>query len=613
MRSPFDNTNIGYFLREADRFRQMRELAGVNNSTLNQILKDRQLFDSLSARDSLLSDNVALIVREKLESIHSSAGSSLFDAVKSANYSAVQMIETVRPRTEMAAQLEQISKGWNRELESIRDTMPGATIDMALQSHLSRITDLSISAQSVLANLPLDRIGEALPNSSAYRSILRDRFLDYSNAYRDLFQSLERSQTDILSLRPSLTELPAFGYYTGARLVRSISTGAPATETEEEISEEIVDATAEALEERLYQLDPKFARMLRGARQALESDNPDHARQFAISMSELMTQVLRHLAPDDQVRAWSVAAEYYDDGGSPTAEGRLEYLSQKTDRKKLTTCAKKSFAFDVELLELFKHGNNEIGVDYTPELLWNLTTKLETTLLWITEIVDSQDDQLANTQTLPGEASPAERTGLPQTERRVEIVHVLFMDVVGYSKLKTDQQLQIVERLTEVVSSTEEYRRAKAGGQVIPLATGDGLALGFFSSPEAAAKCALEVSRALQGYPEIELRMGIHSGPVYRFSDITGKENLSGGGINFAQRVMDCGDAGHILVSNAVADVLGELSAWANCFHDLGDAEVKHGIRVHLYNLYTDELGNSLVPAKLREAMKENQDTEEIE
>ena len=139
--------------------------------------------------------------------------------------------------------------------------------------------------------------------------------------------------------------------------------------------------------------------------------------------------------------------------------------------------------------------------------------------------------------------------------------------------------------------------------QLIRLPTGDGIALVFFGDPEAPARCALEISQALKECPEIQLRMGIHSGLVYRTSDINTNMNVAGGGINLAQRVMDCGDAGHILVSKRVADDLGQLARWSTQLHDIGEAEVKHGVRVHLFNLYTDELGNPEIPAKLKPAL----------
>jgi class 3 adenylate cyclase/tetratricopeptide (TPR) repeat protein len=194
-----------------------------------------------------------------------------------------------------------------------------------------------------------------------------------------------------------------------------------------------------------------------------------------------------------------------------------------------------------------------------------------------------------------------------RTERqpkKLEMAHVLFMDIVGYSKLPMDHQEAALHTLQAVVSANPECQRAQASQEIIKLPTGDGMALVFFNDAEAAARCAREVSRALKPHPEILLRMGLHSGPVYRVADINANQNVAGGGINIAQRVMDCGDAGHILASQSVADVLGHLSNWEDCLHDLGETEVKHGVRVHLYNLYTEEVGNAELPQKLHTARK---------
>ena len=181
---------------------------------------------------------------------------------------------------------------------------------------------------------------------------------------------------------------------------------------------------------------------------------------------------------------------------------------------------------------------------------------------------------------------------------------MLFMDIVGYSKLPMDRQEAVLRTLQAVVSATSEFLQAQANQQMIRLPTGDGMALVFFGDAEAAMRCALEVSRALKSHPEILLRMGLHSGPVYRVADINANQNVAGGGINIAQRVMDCGDAGHILASQSVADVLGQLSRWKEYLHDSGEAEVKHGVRIHLYNLYTDEVGNAELPQKLQTAQR---------
>src|SRR2546429_4005489 len=184
-------------------------------------------------------------------------------------------------------------------------------------------------------------------------------------------------------------------------------------------------------------------------------------------------------------------------------------------------------------------------------------------------------------------------------EIQLEIAHVLFTDIVGYSKLPINQQRALVERLNEIVQGTDEYQAAESAGRLITIPTGDGITLVFYDSPETPAECALEISRALKEHPKLQLRMGIHSGPVSGVIDATGKANVAGPGINMAQRVMDCGDAGHILLSKHVAEDLEEYPHWQPHLHELGECEVKHGVRVSVVNLYTRELGNPAVPEKL--------------
>jgi len=179
----------------------------------------------------------------------------------------------------------------------------------------------------------------------------------------------------------------------------------------------------------------------------------------------------------------------------------------------------------------------------------------------------------------------------------LEIAHVLFIDIVGYSKLPMDHQRAQVEALQQVTSSTAEFIRAKTQEQLISLPTGDGMALVFFGNAEAPVKCAIELAQKLLSNPELKLRMGLHTGPVYRIADINANRNVSGGGINIAQRVMDCGDAGHILVSAALASVLKQVSSWSGALHDLGEVQVKHGVRVHVFNLLQDGIGNADLPA----------------
>src|ERR1700719_1883934 len=190
----------------------------------------------------------------------------------------------------------------------------------------------------------------------------------------------------------------------------------------------------------------------------------------------------------------------------------------------------------------------------------------------------------------------------PESEdnSRLEIRHVLFIDIVGYSKLLNEEQKERLDQLTEIVLATTPVCEA-TDEQLVRLPTGDGMALVFHHSAEEPARCALEIAEALQKHPELPVRMGIHSGPVSEVTDVSGRTNLAGAGINMAQRVMDCGDAGHILLSQHVADDLVHSRQWASRLRDLGECEVKHGVRLHLVNLYAEPLGNIAVPQKFRQ------------
>ena len=193
----------------------------------------------------------------------------------------------------------------------------------------------------------------------------------------------------------------------------------------------------------------------------------------------------------------------------------------------------------------------------------------------------------------------------PESENnlRLEIGHVLFIDLVGYSKLLIEEQKERLRQLTGIVLATAQVREA-TNEQLIRLATGDGMALVFRNSAEEPALCALEITQALKTHPEIAVRMGIHSGPVSEVTDVSGRTNITGGGINMAQRVMDCGDAGHILLSKHVANDLQEHRQWSSCLHDLGECEVKHGMRMSIVNLHADQVGNPQLPKKFQALKK---------
>src|SRR5213083_1816885 len=189
----------------------------------------------------------------------------------------------------------------------------------------------------------------------------------------------------------------------------------------------------------------------------------------------------------------------------------------------------------------------------------------------------------------------------PTSDFKFEIGHVLFIDIVGYSKFLINEQCEQIQKLREIVRATEQFRLAEAEGKLLRLPTGDGGALVFRNNPEAPVLCAMEISKELKKHPELKVRMGVHSGPVNEITDLNEQANIAGAGINVAERVMDCGDAGHILLSQHVADDLEQYPRWRSHLHDLGECEVKHGVRVRTVNFYTDELGNPEVPEKFRQ------------
>jgi adenylate cyclase len=187
----------------------------------------------------------------------------------------------------------------------------------------------------------------------------------------------------------------------------------------------------------------------------------------------------------------------------------------------------------------------------------------------------------------------------PPSDVKFEIGHVLFIDIVGYSKLLITEQRDQLQTLKQIVRATEQFRIAEAEGKLLRLPTGDGGALVFRTNPEAPVLCALEISKQLKEYPELRVRMGVHSGPVNEISDLNEQANIAGAGINIAQRVMNCGDAGHILLSKRVADDLEQYPRWRSLLHDLGECEIKHGLRLHIFNLCDETFGNAALPANV--------------
>src|SRR5256714_2434151 len=189
--------------------------------------------------------------------------------------------------------------------------------------------------------------------------------------------------------------------------------------------------------------------------------------------------------------------------------------------------------------------------------------------------------------------------GAGEEATHLETAHVLFIDVVGYSKLLVNEQREVLQQLNEVVRNAPQFGKSSSAGKLIRIPSGDGMALVFFQSPEEPVHCAMEIARALKHHPHIRLRMGVHSGPVDQIKDVNDRLNVAGAGINFAQRVVDCADAGHILLSKRVADDLAQDRLWQPLLHELGEIEVKHGVKLGIVNLYNEGLGNPRAPQRL--------------
>src|SRR5213083_2849824 len=227
--------------------------------------------------------------------------------------------------------------------------------------------------------------------------------------------------------------------------------------------------------------------------------------------------------------------------------------------------------------------------DHFPSVL---SHELRTPITPVKSALESLETEAAQTE--------EDKSVEPKSDLEFEMAHLLLIDVAGYSKLLINEQIELLQELNQIVRSTDCFRSAEASGKLNRVPMGDGMALLFSRSPEEPVRCALEISGALRDYPHIQVRMGVHSGPVNRITDVNDKTNFAGSGINVAQRVLDCGDAGHILLSAHLAEDLAQYRHWQPYLHDLGGCEVKHGLRLHLFNLYKENLGNPQVPDKLK-------------
>lgn len=340
---------------------------------------------------------------------------------------------------------------------------------------------------------------------------------------------------------------------------------------------------------RLKILDFGLAKLVQGAsRDLAEGSSEDNALRGTLPY--MAPEQLKGKPVDGRTDIYAVGAVLYE-----MTTGQCPFL-ETNSAMLIDSILHKTPQPPCELNRLLSSGMQRIimnALAKAPEDRQQSVHELRQGLEKLSLAAASQQPSTASLE--PSQLEASERTAL-------EIAHVLFFDLVQYSTLPMEDQRRRLRELHNIARTTTEFVRANCAKQLICLPTGDGMALVFFGDPEAPIRCAVEVSRAIAGKPELKLRMGVHSGPVYRVPDINAAANVAGGGINLAQRVMDSGEAGHILVSQAVADVLKQLSQWSSALHDLGEVEVKHGVRIRVFNFYMDGVGNPKTPSKVKTA-----------
>lgn len=391
MRFPDENTMR--IIREAEERRRWMWAAGLDDRELQRIQEQQRLLDSIGYRKP---DDYLV---EQAMRAHDIRNSVAFDFSRSANSSALRLIDDLRPKIAEFERLYGVPRSWTRELDLFRHdrAIPNATLEMALGARLSIVTERSLLAQSALAHLELNDVGRALQVDDSLRSALRERFIEFTDSYSTLFRSYEEPQTSLLALPPAFTELPTNEFFAGVDVVE-VSAGRDVEDEEDEfnddrrgVRQEIAAETSDGLQALLVDLDPELVRMRDGAIRALASDNPDRVRHFTVSYRELLTHVLHKLSPDEDVRTWSTSPNDYANG-RPTRDARLRFITRGINHGPLTDFFKKDIAAMVAVFNLFHGGTHAVTSSHTEAQLLALKTKAELTLLFLLETARSTSE-----------------------------------------------------------------------------------------------------------------------------------------------------------------------------------------------------------------------------
>jgi hypothetical protein len=382
----FPDENMMRLIQQVEEQRRMMRAAGLDDLTLQRIHEQQRLLDSIGYRKP---DDYLI---EQAMRARDAVNSPAFDFVRSANSSALRLIEDIRPKVAEFESLYGVPRRWVRELELFRHDrgLPDATLEMALGARMSFVTERSLLAQSALSQLDLNNTGRAVQVDESLRSALRDRFIEFTHSYSTLFKSYEEPQTSVLALPPIFSELPTNEFFAGVDVVR-VSTDGDVEDEGDEFNEdrrgvrrELATETGDGLHALLVDLDPELIRMREGALHALASDNPDRVRHFTVSYRELLTHVLHKLSPDDEVRTWSTSQNDYANG-KPTRDARLRFITRGINHGPLTDFFKKDIAAMVAVLNLFHGGTHAVTSSHTEAQLLALKMKAELTLLFLLE------------------------------------------------------------------------------------------------------------------------------------------------------------------------------------------------------------------------------------
>ncbi len=372
---PFDN-NFWRMMQETDRIRRAEEMMGIDR---NAITRMRDFWRENEAARRMIEE----ISRNPSHNLllEASITSPLTEAARAANLSAIEIFKTIQLRVDIAEQIKQISPAWTEHLQLAKG-LSDSVLQTALGSHMSRITEMSLLAESSLARFRWEDVGAVIRLPEEIRSPLRDEFLGFTRSYEHLLTSFRDSEAAILSLPPNSSELSAREFFLGSRLVKAVSVEAPEDELEEESEElerEIGGAVDDELEVMLGQLNPDFINMRDGARRALESDNPDRVRHFITSYRELSTHVLHLLSPDKEVRSWSTSSEDFANG-KPTRKARLHFICRNVNHGPLTDFLEKDIETMVRVFDLLNKGTHQVSSAFTEPQLVALRTKAESAI-----------------------------------------------------------------------------------------------------------------------------------------------------------------------------------------------------------------------------------------